>query len=132
MRMKLSIGLLCFVQPAWAAQVDFTAVLQAQDGKPKMECLKLGQDRTKCEEEIVVTLGWLCRIALDMAEDKLPISEIIKRGSLAEKILNNDKLDLSVDEAKLVKDQIIKLNYSVSIRYQAISLIDPQGVKDAK
>lgn len=117
---------------AFADPIFFGSVLTSLDGKPVVECIRLNTDRTKCEEEITITLGWLSRFALDMSEDKLPLSDVIKRGNLSTKILAADKLELSVDEAKLIKDQIVKLPYKTNIKYQAIQLIDPQGVKDSK
>src|SRR5438128_551557 len=91
--------------PAFA--VDFSTLLVGTDNKSILECIRLNSDRTKCEQEVDLTLGWLSRFALDIAEDKIPSSEIIKRGMLSEKIKANDKLDLSIDEAKLLKDQIV-------------------------
>lgn len=127
--------LLLSTTSAFADPIDFSIPLLGTDGKPVPECMRLNTDRTKCEEEITLTLGWLSRFALDMPEDRggtIPLSDIIKRGSLSEKIKANDKLDLSVDEAKLIKDQIIKLAYKTNIKYQAIKLIDPKGVADNK
>lgn len=129
---SLVIALLLFPAVAFAVEVDFTTPLVGSDGKPVPECLRISPDRTKCEEEINLTLGWLSRFALDMPEDKIPLSDIIKRGTLSEKIKANPKLDLSVDEAKLVKDQIVKLGYRTNIKFQAIKLIDPKGTEDGK
>lgn len=129
---SVAIALLLFPTVAFAAEVDFTVPLYGSDGKSVPECLRLSQDRTKCESEIDLTLGWLARFALDMPEDKIPYSDIIKRGTLSEKIKANSKLDLSVDEAKLIKDQIVKLGYRTNIKFQAIKLIDPKGVEDGK
>lgn len=129
-RLLLACVIVSLSNPAFAT--DFNAQLLGQDNKPIAECVRLSTDRSKCEEEINITLGWMVRIALDLPEDKLPMSDIIKRGSLSEKIKANPTIDLSVDEAKIVKDQIGKLNYRTTIKYQAIQLIDPQGVKDSK
>lgn len=136
----LTIGaLLLLSTPTFAT--DFSAPLLSTDGKSTPECIRLSDDRTKCAEEINLTLGWLSRFALDQTEETDPrtgrsgpiaLSDVIKRGSLAEKIRANPNLDLSVDEAKLIKDQILKLNYKVGIKYQAIKLIDPKGVEDGK
>lgn len=115
-----------------ASATDFNTQLLGQDNKPITECVRLSIDRSKCEEETNITLGWLVRIALDLPEDKLPISDIIRRGSLSEKIKANPSIDLSVDEAKIVKDQIGKLNYRTTIKYQAVKLIDPKGTEDVK
>lgn len=131
--MRLASAILLFsTSLALAEPVNFSTPLLAQDGKPKIECLKLNADRSKCEEEITVTLGWLCRLALDLAEDKIQPIEILRRGLLSERIAATDGFELSGDNIKLLKDQIIKLNYSTFIKFQAIRLIDPQGAKDAK
>lgn len=129
-QLLLACVIVSLSNPAFAT--DFNTQLLGQDNKPIAECVRLSTDRSKCEEEINITLGWMVRIALDLPEDKLPMSDIIKRGSLSEKIKANPSIDLSVDEAKIVKDQIGKLNYRTTIKYQAIQLIDPQGVKDSK
>lgn len=124
-----------------AFAVDFAAPLLSTDGKSTPECIRLNDDRTKCIEEVNLTLGWLSRFALDQAEEVDPrtgrsgpiaLSDVIKRGSLSEKIKANPQLDLSVDEAKLIKDQILKLNYKVGIKFQAIRLIDPKGIEENK
>lgn len=117
---------------AFAEPVDFSTLLLAQDGKPKIECLKLNQERSQCIDEITVTLGWFSRFALDLPEDKLAPIEVLKRGMLSEKIAGASLIELSGDNIKLLKDQIIKLNYSTYIKFQAIRLIDPQGAKEAK
>lgn len=120
------------VTTAVAEPIDFAAILLGQDGKPVTECIRLNSDRTKCDEEVTLTLGWLSRFALDFTEDRappLPLSDVVKRGILSEKIKANSKLDLSVDEAKLVKDQILKLSYKTSIKFQAIKLVDPKGAE---
>lgn len=136
---RLVLALSLIATPAFAT--DFTTQLLGADGKPVPECLRLNDERTKCSEEINLTLGWLSRFALDQQEEpdprtgarpSIPLSEIIKRGTLSEKIKANPLLELSVDEAKLVKDQIIKLNYKVGIKFQAIKLIDPKGVEETK
>lgn len=133
MRLRYILPLLLLSTPIHAAEVDLDTILLAQDGKPKQECVRLNSaDRTKCDEEITITLGWLSKIALDLVEDKIPYSEIIKRGKLAEKISLSKKVDLGIDEIKLLRDQIAKVNYSTLIRFQAIKLIDPTGVSDAK
>lgn len=132
MRLILSLGLTFLSTSAFAAEIDFATPLNGSDGKSIPECVRLTPDKTKCEEEITLTLGWLSRFSLDMPEEKIPLSDIIRRGNLSEKIKTNPKLDLAVDEAKLLKDQIVKLNYRVNIKYQAIKLIDPKGVEDAK
>lgn len=129
---KLALALALFSTPAFASEIDFSTTLTGSDGKPVPECMRLSQDKTKCESEIDLTLGWLSRFALDMPEEKIPVSDIIRRGNLSEKIKASPKLDLSVDEAKILKDQIVKMNYRISIKYQAIKLIDPKGVEDAK
>lgn len=132
MKIYSTIAALLISTSALAEPVDFTSQLLGTDGKPIPECITLNPDRTKCTEETSLTLGWFVRFALDMPEEKMPLSEIIKRGTLSQKIKGNDKLDLSVDEAKLIKDQIVKLNYKVFVKYQALKLIDPKGVEDAK
>lgn len=132
---SLALVLTLLASPALADPIDFSSQLFGTDSKPVPECIRLNADRTKCEEEITLTLGWLARFALDQQEERgaaIPLSDIIKRGTLSEKIKANDKLDLSVDEAKLIKDQIVKLNYKTNIKYQAIKLIDPKGVVDGK
>lgn len=126
---RLLIALLLITSPAFGETIDFTKVLTGTDGKPLPECIRLSLDRTKCEEEITLTLGWLSRFSLDMPEDRIPLSDIIKRGNLSEKIKASDKLDLSVDEAKILKDQIVKLSYKTSVKFQALKLIDPKGVE---
>jgi hypothetical protein len=108
---------------------DFNTVLTGQNDKPAIECLRLSVDKQKCDEEITVTLGWLVRIALDLPEERMKTSDIINRGMLSEKIKTNPNIDLSVEEAKLAKDQVAKLNYRVNIRFQAIKLIDPKGIQ---
>lgn len=128
----LPLAFTLLASPAFADPIFFGAVLNNFDGKPAIECVRLNTDRTKCEDEITLTLGWLSRFALDMPEDKIPISDIIRRGNLSERIKASDKLELSVDEAKLLKDQIAKLSYRTNIKFQAIQMIDPQGVKDGK
>lgn len=126
---KLIVAAMLFASPAYADSIFFGSLLNGSDGKPQIECIRLTPDRAKCEEEITLTLGWLSRLALDMPEDKAPLVEIYKRGRLSEKILAYDKLDLSVDEAKLLKDQIVKLSYRTNIKYQALKLIDPKGAE---
>lgn len=135
MRLRYLLPLLLLSTPIHAAEVDLDTILLGQDGKPKQECVKLNSaDRTKCDEEITVTLRWLSMIALDLTppDEKLIYSEIVKRGRLADKLSLSGKVDLSIDDAKLLKDQIAKVNYSTLIRFQAIKLIDPTGVSDAK
>lgn len=135
-----AIAVALLTSPAFADPIDFSTQLLGTDSKPVPECVRLNMDRTKCEEEIILTLGWLARFALDQQEERTagvpfaptPLGEIVRRGTLSEKIKANDKLDLSVDEAKLIKDQIVKLNYKTGIKYQAIKLIDPKGVADGK
>lgn len=135
MRYVLPFALLFASTAAFADPVDFSTKLLGQDGKPVPECIRVSDDKTKCTDEIELTLGWLSRFALDMPEERggsLPLSDILKRGSLSEKIKANPTFDLSVDEAKLIKDQIVKLPYKTNIKFQALRLIDPQGTKDAK
>lgn len=129
MRLPAIAIALLLSSPVFADPIFFGAVLNGSDSKPIMECMRLNPDRSKCEQEIELTLGWLARFALDMPEDKIPLSEIIKRGNLSEKIRAYDKLELSVDEAKLIKDQIVKLGYRTNVKFQAIKMIDPKGVE---
>lgn len=127
MRKLIAVASLLMTVPAFADPIYFSAILVGTDGKPQTECMRLSQDRGKCEDEAILTLSLLARLALDMPEDKLPLSTIFKRGNLSEKIKAYDKLELSVDEAKLLKDSIVKLNYRNGIKYQALKLIDPKG-----
>lgn len=132
----LTVLLVIFPTTVFADTIDFTTPLLNQDGKPKIECLRVNsEDKTKCTDEINMTLGWLLRFALDIPDERgaqPSAAEIYKRGKLSEKIKSNDSAELSVDEAKLLKDQIIKMNYQTSIKFQALRLIDPKGIEDGK
>lgn len=123
---------LCLTFPAFAAPVDLAAALVGQDGKPLIECIAVSVDRTKCEQEIPITVGFLCRLALDFPEEKIAAAEIVKRGSLSEKIRAKDQIEFSVDEAKLIKDQLVRLPYRTFTKFQVIKMIDPKSVDDAK
>lgn len=128
----LGLALLLIATPALA--VDFDTVLLDQQGRPQRECTKIAgtPPAQHCETEVDLTLGLLARFALDRPEPNLVLSDILKRGSLSEKIRVTSNLDLSVDEAKLIKDQIVRFPYNVGVKFQAIRLIDPKGTEETK
>lgn len=117
---------------ASAAPVDLNTPLLGQDGKQMVECTALNAERTKCEQETPMTVGLVCRVALDLAEEKLASGDIVKRGTLSEKIKSKDQIEFSVDEAKLIKDQLVKLKYPTLIKFQVIKIIDPKSIEDVK
>lgn len=124
------LALLSIFAATPALAVDFSTPLLGQNGTPPVECVQLSKDRTKCDKEADLTLGLLARFALDLPEPNLTLSDITKRGSLAEKIRNaSGNVDLTLDEATLIRDLIVKFNYSVNIKYQAIRLVDPKGTE---
>lgn len=123
-------ALMLVTTPAFA--VDLSTKLIDLDGRPATECVRLTPDRKNCEEEVALTVGWVARFALDLPEDKLSASDIIRRGNLSEKIKAKDVMEFSVDEAKLVKDQISKLGLKTNLKFQVIKLIDPKSIDDAK
>lgn len=132
MRYLLIILLSVIAIPAFAAPIDLGTPLYGQDGKPIIECTALNIERTKCEQETPMTVGFILRLALDTPEEKLPAIEIIKRGSLSERIKARDQMEFTVDEAKMLKDLLVKLPYRTQVKYQVIKIIDPKSVEDVK
>lgn len=108
------------------------APLLAQEGGPLVDCIVMNINRTKCEQEATITVGFLCRLALDYPEERIAAIEIVKRGILSEKIKAKDQIEFSVDEAKLIKDQLVRLPYRTFPKFQVIKLIDPKAVEDPK
>lgn len=131
MKQTMACVMALVLSAAPAGAVDFTTELLARDGKPMSECIRM--EGAVCAESVTLTLGKLCVAALDTPEQNLTASEIVKRGLLARKIQNGEKskaVEVSVEEAALLKAQIVKMNnLTTSIKFQALELIDPAGVK---
>jgi len=88
--MKRLIAALIFVPSvAFAAPLDFTKELIGKDRQPFRECVEVDKvEKTKCVNEINVTLGWLTATALDIPKQGMSGAERTKRGRLAYKVMD--------------------------------------------
>lgn len=132
--MKAIAILALLVSPAFAAdeprRIDFSQVLIGKDGKPFNECVRLDSvDRTKCVEEIDLTLGWISATALDQSKPGMPGAEKTKRGKLAYKVIDARESELDSKEISMIIDALDELNYRNTAIYAAKRALDPASVK---
>src|ERR1700685_1289803 len=114
MRIISVIIFLVLALPAWA--VDFSTVIKGLDGQPIM-----------VKEGTPLTLGEVAAGALLKDDPTLSGKEKVSRYVLAQKVYNAKDITLTLDEAKLIKEQIGK-NWSPIIVGPAWFLI-PDEVK---
>lgn len=101
------------VAPADAADaprvIDFTQILKGPGGVDLTNCVKMDDAGKKCVETEKVTLTFVAVVALEAMIDKDHGADPkvkFERDLLARKIYENTHAELSLDEAKMIKDRI--------------------------
>lgn len=132
-RSLIAALLLCLTTPVVAAdgsrKIDFTQPLLDQDSRPMTECVKLNAvDRSKCDDEKVVTLGYAVFHALNVPEQNVSYTEATKRGQLALNVYRAADVGLSSEEISLIKTQLPK-RWSPLVVARAVEILDPIASK---
>ena len=109
---------------AFAAEVDFSAVITDADNAPVIDCA--GSD---CAGKPPLTIGKLAMRALTASfEDERNLSgeEKFKRGQLAMRVYDGGKVALSAEDTALIKRLVAK-GYGPMVVLRAWPLLDPPG-----
>jgi hypothetical protein len=126
MRFVMMLAAALLTTSAFAADVDFSAVLTDQDGATVIDCV--GSD---CAGKPPLTLGKVAMRALTASyqdEQSLAGEEKFKRGQLAEKVYAGGAVAISAEDTALIKRLIAK-GYGPLIVLKAWRLLDPATAK---
>lgn len=105
--------------------INFTEVLTDMEGKPLTESSKLPGSNGAVVD---VTLRKICQNALLSNDPKMSGEEKIKRYILAQRIQQQDLMELSADDISLIKKEIA-IYFSPLIVGKAYELLDPVSMK---
>lgn len=100
------LAVILFAAPAFAGEVDFSTILTNEDNAPIPDCTT-----TDCAGKPPLTLGRLAMHVLAANfpdEQNLSGEEKFKRGELALRVYKGGKVNISVEEAALVKKLVAK------------------------
>lgn len=127
---KICLAMILFCSPAFA--LDFTVPLKGVDGSIAEDCAHVGDDG-KCDKKVPLTLGRLAAIALTQPrKPPPPLSEQVIDGKLAQRIIEAKDLTLSTDEIVKIKQRVGELGLNSVVVANAVTLLDPDSVKDLK
>ena len=113
-----------------AAKIDFTTVLNDQDGHPLEECIEpmanppLAPVDKACTKKQDITLGIVSTRALLTPEQNLQPEDSQKRGQLALSVYRSAGAQLTAEEVALIKKRIAAV-YGPLIVARAFPLLDP-------
>lgn len=129
-RMKMFLASLLVSSPAFA--LDCSTPLKSVDGSIAEDCAHITDDG-KCDKKVPLTLGRLAATALiQPKKPPPPLSEQVIDGRLAQRIIDAQDCVLSTDEIVKIKNRIGELGFNPVIVANAVGLLDPDSVKDAK
>lgn len=123
MLIRMLLWTLLLIAPAYAGEVDFSAVLTDIDGAPIPDC----PSGTNCAERPPLTLGRLAMNVLTATypdEKTLSGEDKFKRGELALRVYKGGKVNLSVEDIAEIKGLVAKA-YGPLIVRKAWPLLDP-------
>lgn len=115
--------------PASAAAVDFTAPVHGLDGKIATECKEAAGDGKGCKRSGPLTLGEIAAAGLSMPDRGASLADQIRRGRLAQLVIDGKTVDLTAEQISLIKEQVAKLGISPVYVLQLVEAIDPAAVK---
>jgi hypothetical protein len=105
--MLLAVSLLAF--PALAAEkINFTVPITDADDQVITECDDQTQPKPECKTRIPVTLGMVVMRALVVPEQNMSPEESLKRGQLALKLYKAQAVEVSPEDAALIRKQVAK------------------------
>lgn len=112
-------------------KIDFTTVLLNLDGLPFEDCKKASKDGSKCEDgfSVPMTLGRMAANALSVPDRAITYADQTLRGRLSSQVIDGNAVELSVDDIKLIKDQIAKLGFNAVAVFHATQILDPASIK---
>ena len=113
--------------------VDFSEKLVDPEGKVITEPTKMNRVTGEVLEKDEITLGKVSNFAL-LAEDKEATAEdFLKKGDLSKRIFeamkNEEDLEISIDEAKKIKDLIFKNQKHPIYYWAANNVLENSGSK---
>lgn len=120
-----------FCSPSLA--LDCRTPLKALDGSIAEDCAHVSDDGKTCDRKTPWTLGRLAAVALSQPK-KPPASlpEQVIDGRLAQRVIDAQDCVLSTDEIVKIKTRIGELGFNPVLVANAITLLDPDSVKDPK
>ncbi len=124
--LKYVVIFLLVAFPARALEIDFSQPVADLTG-PALDCNKESVDG-KCIEVIPMTLGRLCGQALAANRKNESLANTLQRGILARKVFSGAKLNLTVDEVTIIKNDLILLGARTSIIADAVTKLDPTAI----
>jgi hypothetical protein len=114
---------------ASAAEIDFGKALVALNGKPYMDCVEVDQSSNppRCSKMEPLTLGRMVSTVLNVRDphEQMKLEEIVRRGTLAQKVYAGGKLDLPAEDVALIKAQLAKSAFSPLEITAAVTILDP-------
>jgi hypothetical protein len=114
---------------ASAAEIDFGKALVALNGKPYMDCVEVDQSSNppRCSKTEPLTLGRMVSTVLNVRDphEQMKLEEIVRRGTLAQKVYAGGKLDLPAEDVALIKAQLAKSAFSPLEITAAVTILDP-------
>lgn len=127
-RTLIAAAVAALATPALAGPVNFAATIDDADGRPFQECLEVENkvNPPVCKRVGDLTLGYVVRVALNLNEPNISVEQIFLRGQLSQKIAKAiTPVDLTAEEVKVLKDQVVKTGFSPLEKFSAIGILDP-------
>jgi hypothetical protein len=116
-----------------AAEIDFGKPLIALNGKPYMDCVEVDQsvNPPRCSKTEPLTLGRMVSTVLNVRDphEQMKLEEIVRRGTLAQKVYAGGKIDLPAEDVALIKAQLAKAAFSPLEVTAAVQILDPVSAK---
>ena len=122
--------------------VDFSQALKDETGKNISDPIEFNRATGQVTKSEDLTLGKLSRFVLKAEDKEAKTDDFLKKCDFAKKIYdaeNNDEdLEISIDEAKMIKDMVFKNNknpiyyWSVNSVLESASSVAVQAAKIPK